>query len=73
MKIRIVEECNVITKVIFILTEKLTMLETQRIIQVACGDEFTVVLNSDNQLYAFGANDKGQLGSEVRNFIPKPR
>ena len=49
------------------------MLETQRIIQVACGDKFTVVLNSDNQLYTFGAIDKGQLGSEERNFIPKPR
>ena len=49
------------------------MLETQRIVQVACGDNFTVVLNSNNQLYAFGANDCGQLGFDVCQFFAKPK
>ena len=60
---------------IFLLLEKLNILETQIIKLVACGEAFTIVLNADNQLYAFGANDNGQLGysTKGKKFSEKPR
>jgi alpha-tubulin suppressor-like RCC1 family protein len=39
---------------------------------VAAGNAFTLVLNSAGQLYAFGLNTTGQLGSAVNNATTHP-
>ena len=35
------------------------------VVAVACGQQFTVVLNADSNVYAMGANSFGQLGSNT--------
>jgi len=34
----------------------------KRIVQAACGDDFTVVATADNQIYSWGRGDNGRLG-----------
>ena len=34
----------------------------QKILQVACGGSHTLILNQENDVYAFGNNNSGQLG-----------
>ena len=34
----------------------------QKILQVACGGSHTLILNQENDVYAFGNNSHGQLG-----------
>jgi alpha-tubulin suppressor-like RCC1 family protein len=46
-------------------------------VQVAAGDQFSLVLTSSGQLYAFGTNDEGQLGNanndaSIANPTPTP-
>ena len=48
------------------------MTKNRRIIQVSCGDYFTIVRTADKCLYGFGANDKGQLGSNPCSSIQEP-
>ena len=39
-----------------------------RAISAACGNEHTLVLKSDNSVYAFGNNEEGELGLEDNNI-----
>ncbi|BDR54307.1 hypothetical protein KIMH_04180 [Bombiscardovia apis] len=44
------------------------------IIQISTGNSFTMALGSDHQVYAWGNNDRGQVGStEVGTAQPVPR
>ncbi len=47
---------------------------TGPVVQMDAGDEFTLAVTSTGQLYAFGANEEGQLGNAVNNskFVPNP-
>lgn len=49
-------------------------LGTRIIVQVACGLEHTLALTNNGELYAWGSNRNGQLGSgdDVRKSV-KPR
>lgn len=38
------------------------IFHTIKINQISCGDGFTMLLDSSNNLYSFGRNDEGQLG-----------
>jgi alpha-tubulin suppressor-like RCC1 family protein len=40
--------------------------------QIAAGADFSFAITSTGQLYAFGANDRGQLGSPVNNSTITP-
>jgi alpha-tubulin suppressor-like RCC1 family protein len=42
----------------------------QKCIQVACGGSHTLVLNADNNVYAFGDNTFGQLGLSANETSP---
>jgi alpha-tubulin suppressor-like RCC1 family protein len=42
------------------------------VIQAAAGREFSLVVTSSGQLYAFGENDSGQLGSTTNNGTSNP-
>lgn len=42
---------------------KLSTEEIGPIVQVACGAEFSMILNNRGELYAFGHPDKGCLGN----------
>ena len=49
------------------------MLENMSIKQVACGESFTLVLNSQNELRMFGDNRRGQAGHDDVKTISKPK
>ena len=38
-------------------------IENKRVVQIACGQEHTVALTSEGDLYAWGSNRFGQLGT----------
>ena len=42
------------------------------LVQVSCGDSFTIALNSDGTLVAFGSSDYGKLGSGSSAIVTKP-
>ncbi|KAI8377547.1 regulator of chromosome condensation 1/beta-lactamase-inhibitor protein II [Radiomyces spectabilis] len=43
--------------------KRLTSLNKEKIVQVACGAEFTLVLNDQGKVFAFGSQEYGQLGN----------
>lgn len=46
-----------------------------RISDVACGDNHTLVLDENGEIYAFGDNSRGQLGTGRASYkgIPTPK
>ena len=42
-------------------------IQVSKIKQIACGDGFTLFLDSSGLVYSVGKNDKGQLGYELHN------
>eukprot|EP00794_Sanderia_malayensis_P012026 gene12026-13267_t len=51
---------------------RVNLLETNAIKQVACGEFFTLVLNSNNHLYAFGDSRRGQA-QQTEEVTLRPR
>eukprot|EP00955_Chlamydomonas_euryale_P037781 350888-Chlamydomonas_euryale.AAC.1 len=45
---------------------RVTGLDALEVVDVSCGDFNTVVVTRDGEVYCFGANDDGQLGSKAR-------
>nr|XP_006818715.1 PREDICTED: probable E3 ubiquitin-protein ligase HERC4-like [Saccoglossus kowalevskii] len=47
-------------------------LEDMRVVQVACGSSHSLALTTNGQIYAWGANDHGQLGLGSKESMSKP-
>jgi len=45
--------------------QKVTALENKKIVAIAVGAEFILALSNDNKVYAWGDNDRGQLGLDT--------
>lgn len=39
----------------------------KKIVQLGCGSNFTIMLDSKNQLFSFGDNSYGQLGYQTED------
>lgn len=48
-------------------------LETNRVTKLACGGYHTLVLTSEDELFAFGANSYGELGLGDTKESSRPR
>jgi len=46
--------------------------DTRRYIDIAAGDWSTCLLDANQEAYCLGANDRGQLGSDVESYKPLP-
>jgi alpha-tubulin suppressor-like RCC1 family protein len=48
--------------------------ENQKIVAIAAGNHFSLILNSQGQVYGFGSNESGQLGidDDEDQYIPVP-
>jgi len=55
---RLVEHDSAIIRKVYRVTE----LETQHIVQVACGDTYTVVVSNDGNVFSWGKGARGRLG-----------
>eukprot|EP01060_Flectonema_neradi_P034948 TRINITY_DN6279_c0_g1_i1.p1 TRINITY_DN6279_c0_g1~~TRINITY_DN6279_c0_g1_i1.p1 ORF type:complete len:957 (+),score=177.36 TRINITY_DN6279_c0_g1_i1:1-2871(+) len=47
-------------------------LSGSEVVQMACGDEHSLVLTTDNKVYSWGRNDRGQLGLGTTNDQDTP-
>jgi alpha-tubulin suppressor-like RCC1 family protein len=53
--------------------EKVKYMASKRIIKIACGGFHTLVLTSENELYAFGSGCYGELGTGEFLDSTKPK
>jgi alpha-tubulin suppressor-like RCC1 family protein len=53
--------------------KRIEALEHVRVTKVACGGYHTLILTSDNDLYACGANNQGECGTGTTTDVNVPK